>query len=189
VAASRAPIGSRPGDLTPKWRYTLTAAWIIAFFAYAAIWQASVQIGIGTWWVGPRAQPTPTLVRVLPSLLTISIALCAIYNVPRLVRLSAMGVLLSAIVAVPDFSRSISLGVAELIIAGMLGLVTVAALTGRYRLVPVRTLDSPKSHLERSDAASDTARDAANADHDGVGGSTNSDAAMGSFAPPDQTGR
>lgn len=186
---SRAPIGSRPGDLTPKWRFALAAAWILAFFAYAAIWQASVQIGIGTWWIGPRAQPTPTLVKVLPSLLTISIALCAIYNVPRLVRLSAMGVLLAAIVAVPDFSRSISLGVAELIIAGMLGLVTVAALTGRYRLVPNRTLDDPKSNVERSAASADTAREAASAGHDGVGGSPISDAAVGSFAPPDQTGR
>ena len=193
AAASRAPFGSRPGDLTPKWRYALVAAWVLAFFAYAAIWQASVQIGIGTWWIGPRAQPTPTLVRVIPSLLTISIAMCAIYNVPRLVRLSAFGVLLAAIVAIPDFSRSVSLGVAELIIAGMLGLVTVAALTGRYRLVPNHTLDDPRSNLERSDAAPDaapdTARDAATAGYDGVGGSTNSGAAMGSFAAPDQTRR
>ena len=129
-------------------------------------------------------------------MLTISIALCAIYNVPRLVRLSAMGVLLAAIVAVPDFSRSISLGVAELIIAGMLGLVTVAALTGRYRLVPNHTLDDPKSNLERSDAAPDAGPDAASAGHDtagaghdGVGDGTNSDAAVGAFAPPDPPDR
>ena len=33
-----------------------------AMFAYAAVWQASVQLGIATWWVGPRSQPTPAVV-------------------------------------------------------------------------------------------------------------------------------
>ena len=168
-------------------------AWIIAFFAYAAIWQASVQIGIGTWWIGPRAQPTPTVVKVLPSLLAISMAMCAIYNVPRLVRLSAMGVLLATIVAIPDFSRSISLGVAELLVAGMLGVVTLVALTGRYRLVPRHALDDPISNLGPSGALPATAPglapDAAGAARDDVSTGTETDAAMNYFAPPDPTGR
>jgi hypothetical protein len=128
-------VGVRAGDLTPKWRVVVTAAWIIAFFAYAAIWQASVEIGIGTWWTGPRAQPTHTVVRILPSLLSISIAMCAVYNVPRLLRLSAVGVALAAIGAIPDLSRSVGLGIAEFVVAGLLGLVTLAARSGRYRLV------------------------------------------------------
>jgi hypothetical protein len=111
-------------------------------------------------------------------------AVCAIYNVPRLVRLSAMGVVLATIVAIPDFSRSIGLGMAELLIAGMLGLVTAAALTGRYRLVPDHALGAPEPDLVHPDAA----RDTASPGHPGVGGTTNNDAAMGMFAPPDQTG-
>jgi hypothetical protein len=137
------PYGTRAGDLTPRWRAVLAAAWIIAFFAYAAIWQASVQIGIATWWIGPRAQPTHMVVRILPSVLTITMAMCVIYNVPRLLRVSAIGVTLATLGAIPDFSRSTGLGAAELLVAGLLGLVTLVALSGRYRLAPAAdALDS-----------------------------------------------
>jgi ABC-type uncharacterized transport system permease subunit len=105
-----------------------------AFFAYAAVWQASVEIGIGTWWIGPRAQPTNVAVRVLPFVLCIAMAMCVVYNVPRLLRLSAIGVGLAAVGSVPDFSRSTGLAVTELLIAVLLGIITAAAFTGRYRL-------------------------------------------------------
>ena len=138
------PYGTRPGDLTVQWRLLVGAAWVAAFFAYSAVWQASVQIGIGTWWLGPRAQPTSVLVRVLPFVLCIAMALCALYNVTRLLRVSMLGVALAALIAVPDFSRSVGLGVAELVIACLVGLVVAAATTGRYRVAPVTS--------ERSDA-------------------------------------
>ena len=127
-------VRARPGDLTMRWRMLLGAAWIAAFFAYASVWQASVQIGIGTWWTGPRAQPPIFIIRVLPFLLCLAIALCVIYNTPRLLQTSAAGVVLAAIGALPDFSRSPGLGTAELVIAGLLGVVTAAAFTGRYRV-------------------------------------------------------
>ena len=104
-----------------------------------------------------------------------------------------MGVLLATIVAIPDFSRSISLGVAELLVAGMLGVVTLVALTGRYRLVPRHALDDPISNLGPSGALPATAPglapDAAGAARDGVSTGTETDAAMNYFAPPDPTGR
>lgn len=117
------------------------AAWTAAFFAYAAVWQASVQIGIGTWWVGPRAQPTNIAIKVLPFALCLALAICAVYNAPRLLRLSAAGVVVATLGALPDFSRSAGLAITELLIAAMLGIVTAAATTGRYRRAPAT--DSP----------------------------------------------
>ncbi len=111
----------------------LTLAWMAAFFAYAGVWQASVQIGIGTWWVGPRAQPTFILVRLIPFVLALVVGLLIIYNVRRLVLCSAAGVAAAALISVPDFSRSVGLGFAEAAIAGLLGVVTLASLAGRYR--------------------------------------------------------
>jgi len=140
---SSTPIRARPGDLTARWRTMVGAAWVVAFFAYAAVWQASVQIGIGTWWLGPRAQPTSVVVRVLPFVLCLVLAMCAVYNTPRLVRLSAVGVLLAAVGALPDFSRSIGLGVTEMVIAALLGVVTAAATTGRYRQAPATEAPPP----------------------------------------------
>ena len=135
-----------------RWRLLVGAAWIAAFFAYSAVWQASVQIGIGTWWLGPRAQPTNTLVRVVPFVLCIAMALCALYNVSRLLWLSMLGVALAVVISVPDVSRSVGLGVAELAIAGLVGLVTAAAFTGRYRLAPAA---SPRPDSLREPVAID----------------------------------
>ena len=122
---------------------------MVAFFAYAAVWQASVEIGIATWWIGPRAQPTNLAVKALPFMLCITMAMCVVYNAPRVLRLSALGVVLAAAGALADFSRSNGLAVTELLIAALLGVVTAAAVTGRYRLAPTGTPSTrPLRHCE-----------------------------------------
>ena len=116
---------------------------MIAFFAYAGMWQASVEIGIGTWWIGPRAQPTHVLIRLLPFYLCLTMALMIVYNVKWVVRWSAIGVAAAASISIPDFSRSVGLGVAEAVIAGLLGLITLASLTGRYRAATPQAAVTP----------------------------------------------
>lgn len=132
----------RPGDLAGSWRAMLGLAWLAAFFAYAAVWQASVQIGIGTWWLGPRAQPTHVAIKLIPFYLTLVIGLLVVYNVKWIVRWSALGIVAATLIALPDFSRSVGLGVAEATIAGLLGVITLASLSGRYRIAP-RTSPGP----------------------------------------------
>lgn len=123
----------------------LLLGWVGAFFAYAGIWQASVQIGIGTWWTGPRAQPTNVAIRLLPFVLALAMALLVVYSVRHVVRWSGIGVAATVLVAVPDFSRSVGLGVAEASIAALLGVVTLASLSGRYRAAGVSAShDAPR---------------------------------------------
>lgn len=124
----------RPGDLTFFWRAVVTAAWMAAFFAYAAVWQASVQLGIATWWVGPRSEPEPVAVRLLPFLATVVVILLIVYNVRGLSRVLIAAATLTALIALPDFSRSVGLAVVEVIISASLLVVAVAAHAGRYRL-------------------------------------------------------
>lgn len=114
----------------------LGLGWIAAFFAYAGVWQASVQIGIGTWWIGPRAQPSPLPIRLVPFVLCLAVSLLVVYNVRWVVRWSAIGVVGAAAVSIPDFSRTVGLGSAEALIAVMLGIITLSALSGRYRVLP-----------------------------------------------------
>ncbi len=109
------------------------AGWVAAFFAYAGVWNASVQIGISTWWIGPRAQPTNIAIKLIPFLLAVFVTLLVLYNVQRLVAWNAAAVALSALISIPDFSRSVGLGVAEATIAGLLALIAAASLSGRYR--------------------------------------------------------
>jgi len=112
------------------------------FFAYAAVWQASVQIGIGTWWVGPRADPSPAYVRIIPFALVLAMTLLVIYNTPKLPQTSVIGAALAGLIALPDLSRSVGLGVAELVIAALFLLASLTSFTGRYRLGPRRSSPS-----------------------------------------------
>ncbi len=124
---------ARAGSLTSTWRILLGLAWTAGFFAYAAVWQASVQLGIGTWWIGPRAEPTPTLLRLLPFLVCLVMILGVVYGVRRL---PVVGVVLGlglAAIAIPDLSRSTSLAVTELVVAALLVIVSAAARTGLVR--------------------------------------------------------
>lgn len=133
--APTVPHGVRPGDLTLTWRFVVMFGWMFAFFAYAAVWQASVQLGIATWWLGPRSAPTPVLIRMIPFFVTIVGGMMSVYNVRRLSHVSIGIAALTALVALPDFSRSVGLAVVELMISGSLIVVSAASLTGRYRLV------------------------------------------------------
>lgn len=126
----------RDGELSSAWRLIVALAWIAAFFAYAAVWQTSVQIGISTWWVGPRSAPPAIWIRVLPFVVTILAVLLVVYNVRRVVEAcTALGAS-TALIALPDLSRSVGLAVLELIISAALIAVGAAAFTGRYRLAP-----------------------------------------------------
>ncbi len=129
-----APAGTRAGDVTLTWRMVLLLGWLAAFFAYAAVWQASVQLGIATWWVGPRSQPTPTVIRMIPFILSIAAGLFVLYNVRWLSQLTLALAAGSLLIAIPDFTRSVGLAVVEVIISGALLVLGLGALTGRYRL-------------------------------------------------------
>jgi len=126
----------------------LGLAWTAAFFAYAGVWQASVQIGIGTWWIGPRAQPTNLAIRLIPFFLSLAMGLLIAYDARRIVRWSAVGVAVAALIAVPDFSRSVGLGAIEAVIAGLLGVITLASLSGRYRAAEPQSATSTASTPE-----------------------------------------
>ncbi|MGA9279593.1 hypothetical protein, partial [Ilumatobacter sp.] len=75
-------------------------------------------------------------VKLLPFVLCLVVLVCVVYNIEHLLRTSALAAGLAAVGAVPDFSRSVGLGVAEMVVAGLLAIVTATALTGRYRAGP-----------------------------------------------------
>jgi len=114
----------------------LAGAWATAFFAFAAVWKTSEEIGIGTWWLGARAQPQPMLLRIAPFVLVLLIGMLAVYNVRRTGLISAVGAALIAVVAVFDMSRSGGLAAIEFAIAASMMLVSIGAIIGAVRSVP-----------------------------------------------------
>ncbi|MGK0331094.1 MAG: hypothetical protein ACI89G_001162 [Minisyncoccia bacterium] len=111
----------------------LGAAWAASFFAFAAVWKTSQDIGIGTWWLGARAQPQSVMIKIIPFVLIIAVGLAAIYNLRRVALVSLAGSVGVALIAVFDISRSGGLAAIEFAIAASLATVSVGALTGTYR--------------------------------------------------------
>jgi hypothetical protein len=123
----------RPGELTDGWRIMLAATWLAAFFGFAAVWKVSEELGIGTWWLGPRADPRPFLVVSVPFVICVTMVLLSATNVRHLPALSTVASLLLVGVAVPDVSRSVGITAIELSIAVATLLASAASFSGRYR--------------------------------------------------------
>lgn len=127
-ATSESPV--RAGELVPAWRIALVVAWVLVVFAYSAVWKVSVELGIGTWWLGARSSPQPVVVRLIPFAIAIAFGLLSSYGLRRVPLINVVGALLLAAIAIPDFSRSIGLAVIELVIAAGVLLVALASFTG-----------------------------------------------------------
>jgi predicted membrane channel-forming protein YqfA (hemolysin III family) len=123
----------RAGHLTTAWHAMVVATWVGVFVAYAAVWKASEELGLATWWLGPRANPQPLIVRLGPFIVAVVFGLLAIYNVRRLPILGLVGATVLAAIAVPDLWRSTGLATVEFAIAGAVVLVSTASFTGTYR--------------------------------------------------------
>ncbi len=133
-APARPPMRqSRPGQLTAAWRAMLLTTWVGVFVAYLAVWKASEELGIATWWLGPRSSPQPVFIRLIPFFLAAVFGILASYNVRRVPVFGLIGASLLAAIAVPDLSRSTGLTVIEFAIAGAVLLVSLASFTGVYR--------------------------------------------------------
>jgi hypothetical protein len=111
----------------------VVTTWVGVFVAYMAVWKASEELGIATWWLGPRSNPQPVVIRLVPFLVTAVFGILASYNVPRLPAIGLLGAAVLAAIAVPDLSRSTGLAVVEFAIAGAVAVVSAASFTGMYR--------------------------------------------------------
>ena len=129
------PSGTPPrqGQLTTAWRAMVVTTWVAAFVGYLAVWKASEEMGIATWWLGPRSSPQPIVIRLIPFVVTATFGILASYNVPRMPVIGLLGSLGLAAIAIPDLSRSTGLALIEFAIAGAVLLVSAASFTGTYR--------------------------------------------------------
>ena len=123
----------RPGELTLPWRIGTAITWISVVLALAAVWNASVQLGLSTWWLGPRGEPQPRVIQLAPFVTPVLMVLGTINNVRWLgwFGLAASGVL--AAIGLGDLGRVASIAATELAIAGAAALISLASLTGTYR--------------------------------------------------------
>lgn len=115
------------------WRLALTITWGLALLAEMAVWKASEEIGIATWWLGPRSDPQPVIVRLIPFLVIATFGALASSPLRRVPWISLAGSVVLAAIALPDISRAAGLAVVELAIAGAVAAVSIASFTGTYQ--------------------------------------------------------
>jgi len=125
----------RPGELSPGWRIGTVIVWVAVVLSLAAIWNTSVQLGLSTWWLGPRADRQPLIIRLSPFVAPVLMLLGTINHVRWLAwwGLGAAGVL--AVYGIGDLSRVASLAVVELLVALAAAVASMASLSGTYRQV------------------------------------------------------
>lgn len=119
-----------PGDLVASWRVVLVITWALVVFSYSMVWKTSRELGIGTWWLGARSDPQPTVVSLVPFAVAIVFGVICSFRVKRLSIATIIGAFALAAIALPDFSRSIGLATIELLIAGAVLLIGIGSLAG-----------------------------------------------------------
>jgi hypothetical protein len=131
----------RVGELTTGWRIITACLWIAVTVAFAAVWSVSAQLGLSTWWLGPRAQPQPQAIRLLPFVAPVLMTIATFNNLRWLPRLGIAASLVTAAFGIGDLGRVSSIATVELLIAGLALLVSVASITGTYRRAPAADAD------------------------------------------------
>ena len=125
----------RVGELATGWRIVTACLWISVIVAFAAVWSTSVQLGLSTWWLGPRADPRSPIIRLLPFVAPLLVTIAAFNNMRRLAWYGMGAALVTAAFGIVDLGRVPRLAVVELIVAGLALVVSAASLTGTYRPV------------------------------------------------------
>lgn len=126
----------RAGQLTNRWAVVVCAVWAGIVAGFAAVWVASRQIGLSTWWlgapVGGRSLPI-SLVPFIPGVLVIAAVILgarSVWFVGSCAALIAIGI------GIGDLGRVTRLGIVEIALGTAGLLVSAASWTGTWRQHP-----------------------------------------------------
>ncbi|MEQ8438577.1 MAG: hypothetical protein RIB65_13880 [Ilumatobacter fluminis] len=142
----------RDGELATGWRVVTACLWISVIVAFAAVWSTSVQLGLSTWWLGPRADPRSPIIRLAPFVAPLLMTIATFNNMRRLAWYGMGASLVTAVFGIVDLGRAPRLAAVELLVAGLAFAVSAASLTGTYRPVDVGAGDGS------AESADDTVR-------------------------------
>jgi hypothetical protein len=123
----------RPGELTPGWRIVTGVTWLLVLLAMAAVWRTSDQLGLSTWWLGPRGRPNSLVVQLLPFVPAVLMVLASINHVKYVPWYGTAASVLLIVAGLFDLSRVVGLGILEIAIGGAALVVSLVSLSGMYR--------------------------------------------------------
>jgi hypothetical protein len=130
VRLVRAP---RAGELTSGWRVVTAVTWMMVVVGLGCVWKTSDQLGLSTWWLGPRGEPHSIVIQLLPFVPPVLMVLASINRIRYLpwFGLAASG--LVVLTGLFDVVRFTGLGALEIAIGVAAATVSLVSLGGMYR--------------------------------------------------------
>jgi hypothetical protein len=135
VRLARTP---RAGELTNVWRLITCLTWMLVVVALGCVWKTSDQLGLSTWWLGPRGEPRSIIVQLLPFVPGVLMLLAAINHMRYLPWLGLVASGLVMLTGLFDVVRFTGLGLLEIAIGVAAAVVSLVSLAGMYRTDPAR---------------------------------------------------
>jgi hypothetical protein len=112
------------------WRVIMMLGWVGGIVGYSTVWVVSRQIGLPTWWLGPRSQPTAFYVVGLPFLLPVLMLLAISVNLRRVALYGVVAALATGLIALGDAQSQPGLAMIQAAISLGLLCTSLAALIG-----------------------------------------------------------
>ena len=131
VRPARTP---RVGELSASWRIVTGITWVLVVVALGSVWKTSDQLGLSTWWLGPRGRPNSLVVQLLPFVPAVLMVLGAINHVKYLPWFGLGASALVVVTGLFDLDRVVGLGIVEIAIGVAAAVVSLVSLTGVYRV-------------------------------------------------------
>jgi hypothetical protein len=110
--------------------------------AQAAVWRTSDQLGLSTWWLGPRGEPRPPAVQIAPFLPATVMLLAAVNRVRHLAWLGAVCAAVVVAIGVADLALVPRLAWVEIAIGVAAMATSFASTAGSYRPVPAAPIEA-----------------------------------------------
>ena len=133
VRLARTP---RAGELTTIWRLVTCLTWMLVVVGLGCVWKTSDQLGLSTWWLGPRGEPHSIVIQLLPFVPPVLMLLAAINNLRYLPWLGLVASILVVLTGLFDMVRFTGLGALEVAIGVAAAVVSLVSLAGMYRSDP-----------------------------------------------------
>ena len=112
------------------WRIVLMLGWVGGILGYSTVWAVSRQIGLPTWWLGPRSAPSPFYLVSLPFVLPVLMLIMIAFNLRRIALYGVIAAVATVGFAALDAATQPGLAIVQLAVSVGLLSASLAALIG-----------------------------------------------------------
>jgi len=117
-----------PTDDEPAWPVATGIFWGLVFAALIGVWKASQEVGLATWWRGPRSAPRPVPVQVVPLIVPSVMVIGAMFRWPRLAWVGVGAGLVTTVIGLGDLAGVPKLALVEIALGAAGVVFSLAAL-------------------------------------------------------------